>query len=189
MTAHHGEPLLPKPTFSHQIPFDLSDGATMRIGEIAIVGPSQKAKIDFIKSACKEILVDSEELIYGRVQVNDQLVLHLYGLEGPDQETNPFWDLVSQKLLGYVILFDWDDPNGFPLVKETIDSITDRYRIPLVIAANIARLPSSIPTNFINTDLNLAEQSQFTFCNISEPRSVNNVLVTLIDSLIEKLNI
>jgi len=188
MTAHPVEQPLSLLSVSQETPFDLSDGVTMRIGEIAIVGPSQKAKTEFIKTACKEILVDSEELIYGSVKVNDQLVLHLYGLDGPDQETNPFWDLVSQKLLGYVILFDWDDPNGFPLVRETIDSITGRYRIPLVVAANIAHLPSSIPASFINTDLNLAEQSQFTFCNISESQSVNNVLVTLIDSLIEKLN-
>ncbi len=188
MATQQGDQPLTNTLLPKQSVFDSSGNETMRIGEIAIVGPGRTSKMAFIKAACEDILVDTPDLIYGRLQINEQLALHLYGLDGPEQEANPFWDLVSPKLLGYIVLFDWNDPDGFGSVKQTIDSITEHYRIPVVIVANVAHLPAAIPADFINTDLNLAEQSQLTFCNISQPASVRNVLVTLIDSLIEKLN-
>ena len=79
----------------------------MRIGEIAIVGPGILPKQQFIKAVCDEIVVENNELVFGRLQINEQLVIHLYGLEFTDTEIKPSLDLVSKKLLGYVFLFDW----------------------------------------------------------------------------------
>lgn len=160
----------------------------MRIGEIAIVGPGTRFKHEFIKAVCDEIVVQTEEFIFGRLKINSQLVVHLYGLDYSDKEIKPSWDLVSKKLLGYVVLFDWDNPDSHPKVKEIVDSLTSRYNIPVVLAANVQNSIKQIPVQLLNVDFSISECSEFTFCKISDPESAKNVLVILLNSVIEKLN-
>jgi len=160
----------------------------MRIGEIAIVGPGIRAKQQFIKTVCDEIVVENNDLVFGRLQINEQLVIHLYGLEFTDTEIEPALDLVSKKLLGYVFLFNWGRQDSYSEVVSTIDSLTSRYNSPLVIAANLQNGSSEIPSQMLNVDFDISSEGQFTFFRLSDPESVRNVLVMLINSVIDKVN-
>ncbi len=160
----------------------------MRIGEIAIVGPGILPKQQFIKAVCDEIVVENNDLVFGRLQINEQLVIHLYGLEFTDTEIKPSLDLVSKKLLGYVFLFNWGSQDSYSEVVSTIDSLTSRYNLPLVIAANLQNGSTEIPSQMLNVDFDISSEGQFTFCRLSDPESVRNVLVMLINSVIDKVN-
>jgi len=160
----------------------------MRIGEIAIVGPGILSKKEFIKTVCDEIVVENDDLVFGRLQINEQLVIHLYGLEITDIEIRPSLDLVSKKLLGYVFLFEWGSQDSYSEVVSTIDSLTSRYNLPLVIAANLQNGSAGIPSQMLNVDFDISSDGQFTFCKLSDPESVRNVLVMLINSVIDKVN-
>ena len=160
----------------------------MRIGEIAIVGPSTHFKQEFIKAVCDEIVVENDDLVFGRLQINEQLVLHLYGLEFTDKEIRPSLDLVSKKLLGYVFLFNWGSQDSYSAVVSSIDSLTSRYSLPLVIAANLQNGSTEIPSQMLNVDFNISSEGQFTFCKLSDSNSVRNVLVMLINSVIDRIN-
>ncbi|MFQ5822634.1 MAG: hypothetical protein ACE5JB_01100 [bacterium] len=160
----------------------------MRIGEIAILGPAKKIKQDFIKAVCDEIVIQTDKLIFGRLLIDNQLVVHLYGLEISEKELSFAWDLVSKKLLGYVVLFNWNNSESLSSVKSIIDFMTSRYNIPLVIAANLEKDSEPIPEEFIDVDFHISEQSQFTFCRLSKPESVKKVLIILINSVIALLN-
>ncbi|MFQ5602595.1 MAG: hypothetical protein ACE5HS_04945 [bacterium] len=160
----------------------------MRIGEIAIVGPGKESKQEFIEAVCDEIDVITDNLIFGRLQINDQLVIHLYGLELTDRELNPSWDLVSKKLLGYVVLFNWNESESYSDVKATIDSLVSRYKIPFVVAGILQNKQKMVPDKFMHVELNLAEHVQLTFCKVSDPKSVRQVLIMLINSVIDKIN-
>lgn len=168
--------------------FDSTLFRPMRIGEIAIIGSSMRVKNEFIKIVCDEVVAQGESLIFGRLQINNQLVIHLYGLDYSEREIKPSWDLVSQKLLGYVVLFKWDNSHSFAEVKDTVDALTSRYKIPLVVAANIENNASNIPMQLLNVDFNLADSSEFTFYSLSDPNSVKNVLITLLDTVIDKIS-
>ncbi|NIR52978.1 hypothetical protein GWO43_30570 [candidate division KSB1 bacterium] len=160
----------------------------MRIGEIAIVGPDLKTKKSFINAVCDDVIVETENLIFGRLQINDELVIHLYGVDLSEKELNPSWDLVSRKLLGYIVLFNWSNPNSLADVTSTVDLLAARYDIPLVIAANLKNSQTSVPRELLNAEINLTRQGQFTFCKLSDPKSVKNVLITLINSVLDNLN-
>jgi len=159
----------------------------MRIGEIAIVGPGIIHKQEFIKAVCDEIVVENENLVFGRLQINEQLVLHLYGLEFTDKEIRPSLDFVSKKLLGYVFLFNWGGQD-YSEVVSTIDSLTSRYNLPLVIAANLQNGSTEIPSQILNVEFDLSSEGGFTFVRLSDLESVRNVLVMLINSVISKVN-
>ncbi len=160
----------------------------MRIGEIAIVGPGILSKKEFIKTVCDEIVVENDDLVFGRLQINEQLVIHLYGLEITDIEIRPSLDLVSKKLLGYVFLFNWGSQDEYSEVVSTIDSLTSRYNLPLVIAANLQKGSTEIPLQMLNVDFDISSEGQFTFFRLSDEESVRNVLVMLINSVIDKVN-
>ncbi len=160
----------------------------MRIGEIAVVGPDSAVKSSFIRSGCDEIVVQNQHLIFGRLRINSQLMLHLYGLDYHDEQNNPSWDLVAKKLLGYIILFDWSNPVSFAAIESAVDALPARYRLPVVVAASLDNNPESLPSVLMNADLNVSRSSEFTFCNTAEPESVKRVLATLVDSVIAKLD-
>lgn len=159
----------------------------MRIGEIAIISPAYKTKLQFIQAVCDEIVFQTEKLIFGRLQINNQLVLHLYGLDHRDSENNPSWDLVSRKLLGYIMLFDWDNPHALDSMKDSVDSFLTRYQIPILIASNTDSM-SGIPAALMNVDINISKDADFTFCDIRKPQSVRNVLVMLVDAVLDRLS-
>jgi len=160
----------------------------MRIGEVALVGQGGHAKGEFIDAVCDEIVVENEHLIFGRLQINSQLVLHLYGLDHRDGDSNPSWDLVSKKLLGYVVLFDWSSAQSFEDIKTTIDMLISRYPLPIIVAANLANSLNALPAAVTDADFNISRKTHFKFCNTAKPASVRRVLVTLIDSVIDKLD-
>jgi signal recognition particle receptor subunit beta len=105
------------------------------------------------------------------------------------RESNTSWDLVSKKLLGYVILFEWQNEASIHKIKSTIDTIADRYTVPLVIAANINGNNSTniIPQQFIDNTLELSKESQFKFFNVTDPESARQVLLVLIDALLDQM--
>ena len=160
----------------------------MRIGEIAIVGPGLDCKKRFISAVCDEIVIETESLIFGRLQINDQLVIHLYGAELQEKEFNPAWELVSKKLLGYVVLFNWNSQKSYSAVTTTIDSLIAKYNLPLVIAANVKNGQTPVPDELLNAQFNLSELGQFTFYKLSDPQSAKKVLILLINSVLERLN-
>lgn len=159
----------------------------MRIGEIAIVGPGRQPKYEFIKTVCDEIVVGTDDLVFGTLKINEQLVVHLYGMAIGDKDIRPSLDLVSKKLLGYVFLFNWSSQESYSQVISTIDSLTSRYNLPVVIAANLKNGSPDIPEQMLNVDFTVSPEGQFTFCRVSDPESVRNVLVMLINSVINKV--
>lgn len=159
----------------------------MRIGEIAILGPDTKSKQLFIKAVCDEIVLQTDNLIFGRLQINNQLAVHLYGLDLSEKDLNVAWDLVSKKLLGYVLLFDWNNPDSLAAVESTVDFLNSRYNIPIVIAAHLEPGSNAVPEQLLNIEFDISKQSHLTFCRLSEPKSVKNVLIILINSIIDMM--
>ncbi|MFQ5708621.1 MAG: hypothetical protein ACE5HO_14285 [bacterium] len=160
----------------------------MRIGEIAILGSENEIKKRFIKTVCDEIKIQNDSLIFGKLAVNRQLLLHLYGLNISGHNLQLAWDLVSRKLLGYIVLFDWNNLESYTAAKSTIDFVTSHYDLPLVVAANLNQPSKNVSGPLLNANISVEKQTYFTFCRIAEPRSAKNVLLILVDSVIERLN-
>lgn len=153
-----------------------------------MVGPGFKNRLNFIDSVCDEVVVKTDKLVFGRLQINEQLVIHLYGLDLTVDDIDSAWDLISKKLLGYIILLNWTNPDSYLDAKSTIDSISSRYKIPLIIAANLKNGQDQIPAQLQNVKIELSQQAQFTFCQLSNKKSIKNVLVMLINSILDRMN-
>lgn len=159
----------------------------MRIGEIAIVGPHAPTKRDFIRNISDEVVIQTDDLIFGRLRVNNQLLLHLYGVNYVHGNHSPSWDLVSEKLLGYIILFNWERSEFYENVKTLVDDLTSKQSAPLVVAANVQDLNEAMPQEFMNIGINLASSCEFTFCDATSREGSKKALVILLDAILEKM--
>ena len=159
----------------------------MRIGEIAIVGPDRLIIDTFIRTVSDEIEIQNDTLTFARFRVNEQLLLHLYGLEYADENLKPAWDLMSKKLMGYVFVFNWTAADSISDLRPAIDALTARYKIPFVAAAATGSEDSGIPEKLIDLNMHLSGQARFTFYNPGDQSSVRNVLLILVNALLDRI--
>lgn len=158
----------------------------MRIAEIAVLAPHAEQRKKFIAAICRHLEVESEQLTVGRLAINDQLVLHLYGLALAPEGKAPAWDLLARKLLGYVTLFSWQESESFERIKFSIDQVTSRADAALVVAAQIAGAEPPALQALRDEGLLLNQQGKFTFYQEDDVESMKKVLLTLIDLLLER---
>jgi len=159
----------------------------MRIGEIAVVGPHAPAKRKFVRNVCDEIAAQTDDFIFGRLKVAEQLLLHLYGVSEFHCDPNLSWQLVSNKLLGYILLFDWQRSESLGNIKNILDELTAK-QTPVIVVANIEEgSPSRIPAVFLKKGLGLTSSCQLTFCDVGNRKCAKAPLVLLLDTIIEKM--
>ena len=159
----------------------------LRIGEIAIVGPEGAAKQSFISAVCPQVILTDQDVIFGRLEVSEDLRLFLYGI-GSDGQTYDFaWDLLAQKMLGYIVLFDWYDEQSFESSKQILDFLTFRFEAPVIIAADVRDRPYPVSEKIYSPDISLDVNGRLTFCKSGDPRSIRKVVVSLLDSLIARV--
>ena len=154
----------------------------MRIGEILIISPDANDKRRFIESICNKTEVTSSGFTFGRLPINEQLILHLYGVT-IKQDIKPFtWDLIAEKILGCVVLFSWDDLQTFEKVVAIVDQVTNRHQTAVIVAAQAQKKVA--PLFLYKDSIALSSKGKFTLCDIEKPQSVKRVLIDLIDLLI-----
>ncbi|MCA9733650.1 MAG: hypothetical protein H6696_14060 [Deferribacteres bacterium] len=157
----------------------------MRIGEIAVVSSDQGDRGHFLESLCDQIETVNEDISFGRYMINDQLLIHFYGIY--PQEDRLSLDLISQKILGYIILFRWGDVNSFRQAQKFADLFTSRYGASVVIAGHVDKNKPGMPKEF-ESGIPIDKRGVFIFCNISESRSVRKVVLALVDQILDQHN-
>jgi hypothetical protein len=157
----------------------------MRIGEIAILSPGQEEKKLFIQSICQKLELVNENIAFGRLPINDQLVLHLYGVA---LHAEMAWDLLAKKCLGYIVLFPWQDAAAFERLKPALDLLAARYEATMVVAAHVANGKAPVPPALYESGIAVTAEGKFMFCDLRQPAGARKILLALIESLIEKVS-
>jgi hypothetical protein len=158
----------------------------MRIGEIAVIGPDNDIRKRFIEAVCGKVDISNDQLTFGRMPIDEQITLHLYGISVEKSNSKMSWDLLARKMLGYVVLFSWENPQSFDLVKPTLDELTTRYDSTLVVAANVNNGGFSAHKTLIDEGIAITTDAKLVFCDVSKSESVRQVLLTLVNLLIDK---
>ncbi|MCG3121100.1 MAG: hypothetical protein ALAOOOJD_04054 [bacterium] len=160
----------------------------MRIAEIAILGPNHEERRLFIQSACQKIELTNDNITFGRLPINDQLVVHLYGVGLQSEAEALAWDLLAKKCLGYIVLFSWQDEASFERLKPVLDQLAARYDATMVVAAHVANGKLSVPPALYEEGIAVAAEGKFMFCDVRQPASARKILLALIESLLDKMS-
>lgn len=151
------------------------------ISEIEVVSTERRASDD-TKLIKKETTVAMD---FGRIAVADDLVLHLFGTPG-QKRFDFMWEILSEGMLGLVVLVDSTRPETFRETNRIIDFFTSYRDTSYVIAANKQDRPNAWSPDELRLALRQPPQVKVIPCVASQRESVKNVLLELLYVIMQR---
>jgi len=162
-----------------------AEKVAQKIGEILVIGSSNSSQSSFLYYTCPKVMKSDQDIMFGQLEIEQNLHLFLYGISSNGGQNNIAWDLIARKMLGYIIVFNWFDEKSYELAKKNVDFLSIRFDAPLIIAADIMDKSLPIKKTIINPFISLSNKDKFTFFNSASAGSVKSVLSSLIDVVSE----
>lgn len=172
----------------------------MQTVKIVITGPFNAGKTEFISSVSEIDVVSTEQKItdgahlvkarttvamdFGRITVDDDLVLYLFGTPG-QKRFDFMWDILSEGMLGFVVLVDSARPETFREAKMILDRFRRYSPTPYVIAANKQDMADAWPPEDLRIALRAPSNTKILSCVATDRQSVKNVLLELLYSIVD----
>ncbi|RMF01900.1 MAG: GTP-binding protein [Chloroflexi bacterium] len=174
----------------------------MQTVKMVITGPFSAGKTEFIQSVSEIDVVSTERKIssdaervkedttvamdFGRITVDDDLVLYLFGTPG-QRRFDFMWEILSEGMLGFVVLVDSVRPETFREAKHILEVFKAYANTPYVVAANKQDLPDSWSPEDVRIALKIEKNVKVLGCVARDKETVKNVLLELLYSILENM--
>jgi len=173
----------------------------MQAVKMVVTGPFSSGKTEFISAVSEIDVVSTEKKLsskseakfknsttvamdFGRITVDDDLVLYLFGTPG-QRRFDFMWEILSEGMLGFIIMVDSTRPETFREAKRILSTFRQYASTPFVIAANKQDLPDAWEPNDLKIILRLDSQTKIIPCVAFDKDSVKNILLELLYSILE----
>ncbi len=133
---------MPKTAVKILVTGDVGAGKTQFIRTVSEIGivATDKPVSDEYRELKNETTVAMD---FGRLTVDDDLVLHLFGTPGQPR-FDFMWEILSYGILGYIILFDSTRPETCWQTRRIIDFFEALRNTPYVVVANKQDAPGAL---------------------------------------------
>ncbi len=175
----------------------------MQAVKMVITGPFSSGKTEFIGTISEIDVVSTERKItssaekikesttvamdFGRITVDEDLVLYLFGTPG-QRRFDFMWDILSQGMLGFVVMVDSTKPETFREAKRILETFESYASTPYVVAANKQDQEDAWDPEDLRIILRLRPEVKVLPCVALSKESVKNVLLELLYSILEQLD-
>ena len=171
----------------------------MQTVKMVVTGPFSAGKTQFIRSISEIEVVATERKItntterlvketttvamdFGRITVDEDLVLHLFGTPG-QKRFDFMWDILSEGMLGFIVMVDSTHPETFREARSILETFKAYAPSPYVVAANKQDLKDAWELNDIRHALRLDGTSKILSCVATNREQVKFILLELLDSI------
>lgn len=174
----------------------------MQTVKMVVTGPFSSGKTQFIGSISEIDVVATERAItseaervketttvamdFGRITVDQDLVLYLFGTPG-QRRFDFMWEILSEGMLGFVVLVDSTRPETFREAKSILETFKAYAPTPYVVAANKQDLPDAWDLDDLRIALRLDRDVKLLPCVAIDRNSVRNVLLELLYTILEDI--
>jgi len=176
----------------------------MQTVKMVVTGPFSSGKTEFIRSISeidvvstdREIKEESAEraekdqttvaMDFGRITVDDDLVLYLFGTPG-QRRFDFMWEILAEGMLGFIVMVDSSKPETFREAKSILETFRAYAPTPYVIAANKQDHPDAWAPEDLRIALRIEEEVKLLPCVAKERDSVRNVLLELLYTILEEM--
>lgn len=174
----------------------------MQTVKMVVTGPFNSGKTEFIRSISEIDVVSTERKIssraekvketttvaldFGRITVDDDLVLYLFGTPG-QKRFDFMWEILSEGMLGFVVLVDSTRPETFREAKSILETFKAYAPTPYVVAANKQDDEDAWEVDDLRIALRLGDGVKFLTCVATDREVVKNVLLELLYSILDEM--
>jgi small GTP-binding protein len=175
----------------------------MQTVKMVVTGPFSSGKTQFIQTVSEIDVVATERKIsseseriketttvamdFGRITVDDDLVLYLFGTPG-QKRFDFMWEILSEGMLGFVVMVDSSRPETFREARRILETFRAYAPTPYVVTANKQDLPDAWETSDMRIALRLAPEVKLLPCVATDKESVKNALLELLYSILERMD-
>ena len=168
--------------------------------KIVVTGPFNAGKTQFIRSISEIDVVNTERKIsskaevvkaqttvamdFGRITVDDDLVLYLFGTPG-QRRFDFMWEILSEGMLGFVVMVDSTRPETFREARRILETFRAYAPTPYIVAANKQDMEDAWEVEDLRVALRLAENVKLLPCVASDKETVKKILIELLYSILE----
>ncbi len=175
----------------------------MQTVKMVVTGPFSSGKTQFIQSISEIDVVATERKItseaerikeqttvamdFGRITVDDDLVLYLFGTPG-QRRFDFMWEILSEGMLGFIVMVDSTRPETFREARSILETFRAYAPTPYVVAANKQDLPDAWDVEDMRIALRLDPRVKLLPCVATDKESVKKVLLELLFSILEDMD-
>ncbi len=174
----------------------------MHTVKMVITGPFNSGKTQFIQSVSEIDVVSTERKIssdaervkenttvamdFGRITVDAELVLYLFGTPG-QKRFDFMWEILSEGMLGFVVMVDSTRPETFREAKSILETFRAYAPTPYVVAANKQDQAEAWALDDLRIALRLAPEVKLIGCVATDRERVKAVLLELLYSILAEM--
>lgn len=175
----------------------------MQTVKIVVTGPFNSGKTEFIRSVSEIDVVSTERKIsaemekvketttvamdFGRITVDDDLVLYLFGTPG-QRRFDFMWEILSEGMLGFVVMVDSTRPETFREARSILETFRAYAPTPYVVAANKQDRPDAWDLEDMRVALRLDPSKKLLSCVAPHKESVKSVLLELLYGILAEMD-
>lgn len=176
---------------------------SIRTVKMVVTGPFNSGKTAFIRSISEIDVVSTERKIssareksvkesttvamdFGRITVDDDLVLYLFGTPG-QRRFDFMWEILSEGMLGFVVMVDSTRPETFREARSILETFRAYAPTPYVVAANKQDLSDAWEVDDMRHALRLDSKVKLLSCTATDRDSVKSILLELLYSILSEM--
>jgi len=175
----------------------------MQTVKMVVTGPFSAGKTEFIRSVSEIDVVSTERKIssarektvkesttvamdFGRITVDDDLVLYLFGTPG-QRRFDFMWEILSEGMLGFVVMVDSTRPETFREARSILETFRAYAPTPYVVAANKQDMKEAWEVDDMRHALRLDPKVKLVPCIATDRDSVKAILLELLYSILNEM--
>src|SRR5512138_3851500 len=165
--------------------------------KMVVTGPFSAGKTEFIRSISEIDVVSTDETIsagseefgvkeqttvamdFGRITVDDDLVLYLFGTPG-QRRFDFMWEILAEGMLGFVVMVDSARPETFREAMTILETFRAYAPTPYVVAANKQDVNEAWEIEDMRHALRLDSKTKILPCVATDRNMVKSTLLELL---------
>jgi small GTP-binding protein len=175
----------------------------MQTVKMVVTGPFSAGKTEFIRSVSEIDVVSTERKIsaasektvkeattvamdFGRITVDDDLVLYLFGTPG-QRRFDFMWEILSEGMLGFVVMVDSTRPETFREARSILETFRAYAPTPYVVAANKQDMKDAWEIDDMRHALRLDSKVKLVPCTATDRDAVKAILLELLYGILSEM--
>jgi small GTP-binding protein len=175
----------------------------MQTVKMVVTGPFSAGKTAFIRSVSEIDVVSTERKVsaaaektikeattvamdFGRITVDDDLVLYLFGTPG-QRRFDFMWEILSEGMLGFIVMVDSTRPETFREARSILETFRAYAPTPYVVAANKQDIKDAWEVEDIRHALRLDSKVKLVPCTATDRDAVKGILLELLYGILSEM--